>query len=307
MAGSGRRAAPRIGALVLGACVALSTLAQTAERSEDRAQKAARLVAAKPWIGSADEYLRLEPAVASQIENASDEVVRSLRGGGGWNPNHPKWEAMRNRVRADMRAAWDEVGRALLGGIEPARYQEHLVGLYLASFDDAGLDALLAFYGSPGGTGYLALLRELTAAAREAEAAVADVLAGGPARWQGQDPERTRARIRTLLVLEPMQAMANIAREPDDPRLAAGMSATLLTIVAVRGERIDALAEGLDPATRAAVDGLPRDPARAREREMLVAESERIYRAAGEWASALGAFLKRLAAQESVWKALAAD
>jgi hypothetical protein len=116
-----------------------------------------------------------------------------------------------------------------------------------------------------------------------------------------------KVRVQTLLVLEPMQAMANIAREPDDAQLAADMSATLLTIAAVGGEKIEALRAGLDDASRAAIDAFQNTPQRVKERELLVAESERIYRASREWTSALPAFLKKLEAQEAAWKKLAAD
>ena len=289
------------------AFLSLAAWAQPAATTGAKAEKAGALVAGKPWMGSADEYARLESAIDRRIDETSDEVVRSLRRDASWNPDHPKWAATRERVRGDMRAAWAEAGRALLGGIEPARYHQHLVALYIAAFGDSELDSLLAFYRSPAGERYARYLTDLAAATRGGELAAMDVVAGGPPRWNGQDPDRMKVRVQTLLVLEPMQAMANIAREPDDAQLAADMSATLLTIAAVGGEKIEALRAGLDDASRAAIDAFQNTPQRVKERELLVAESERIYRASREWTSALPAFLKKLEAQEAAWKKLAAD
>jgi hypothetical protein len=291
-------------ALALGS---FASWAQPAAPPDTRAQKAREIVAGKPWMGSTDEYARLEPAVAKQIDDSADEVVRSLRIDSAWNPTHPKWAATRERVRGDMRAAWSEAGRAALGGIEPARYQEHLVGLYLAAFDQAALDALLGFYRSADGIRFTKYLVELAAATRDGELAAMDLASGGPPRWQGQDPARMRFRVQTLLALEPMQGMANVARDTSDAPLASGMSATLLTIAAVSGEKIEAIRAGLDDASRPAIDAFERTPARITERAILVAESERIYRASREWSSALPAFLRKLEAQEAAWKKLAAD
>jgi len=292
------------GALALAAMV---SWAQPAAPADPRAAKAREIVAGKPWMGSTEEYARLEPSVIKQIDQSADEVTSSLRRDSAWNPNHPKWAATREQVRGDMRAAWSEAGRAALGGIEPARYQEHLVGLYLAAFDDAALDALVGFYRSPEGVRFARYLADLARSTRDGELAAMDLAAGGPPRWDGQDPARMRVRVQTLLALEPMQGMANIARDPGDATLASGMSATLLTIAAVSGEKIEALRAGVGEADRAAIDAFERSPARISERAVLVAESERIYRASREWSSALPAFLKKLEAQEAAWRKLAAD
>lgn len=295
---------------VLACSLALASFApwaQTAGSADARAEKAREIVAGKPWMGSTEEYARLEPAVTRQIDESADDVLRSLRNDSAWNPNHPKWAATREQVRGDMRAAWSEAGRAALGGIEPARYQEHLVGLYLAAFDERSLDALVVFYRSADGKRFTKYLADLAAATRDGELAAMDLAAGGPPRWQGQDPVRMKLRVQTLLALEPMQAMATVARSPDDAALAGAMSASLLTIAAVSGEKIEALRAGVDDATRDAIEAFERTPARTREREILVAECERIYRASREWGSALPAFLRKLEAQEAAWKKLAAD
>ena len=303
----GTRVLIRRGLAWILALVSIAASAQPVTHSANNADKASEIVAGKPWMGSTEEYARLQPAVVAQIDASADEVLRSLRNDSAWHPDHPKWAATRERVRADMRTAWAEAGRAVLGGVEPARYQEHLVTLYLAAFDAQELDALLEFYRSPHGARFTKHLGDLAAATRDGELAAMDLAAGGPPRWEGQDPARMRLRVQTLLLLEPMQGMANVARDAEDPPLASAMSATLLTIAAVSGERIETLRAELDDASRAAFDAFDRTPVRKKERALLVAESERIYRASREWSSALPAFLKKLEAQQAAWKKLAAD
>jgi hypothetical protein len=302
----GKALKPRVAGCLL-ALASIAAWAQTSPPPDGRIAKAQEIVAGKPWMGSTEEYATLEPAVAKQIDESADAVVQSLRKDSAWNPDHPKWAATREQVRDDMRSAWMEAGRAALGGIDPSRYQEHLAGLYLAALDDAALDALLGFYRSADGARFTKYLTDLARATRDGELAAMDLFAGGPPRWEGQDPARMRLRIETLLVLEPMRGMANVARDPADAELASGMSATLLTIAAVSGEKIEALRAGLDDTSRAAIEAFEKTPERIRERALLVAESERIFRASREWSSALPAFLKKLEAQEEAWKKLAGD
>jgi hypothetical protein len=193
--------------------------------------------------------LASRPAPIEKVleSGAFRETLRLGQGKPDWNPRHPAWQAVHDRVRADL----DTERPAIMSAIDADRPRveelEHEQLLKIAAaLAAADVRTILAYYDSGEGLRYQAFMQRIDSVA--AEGIASSVGAAAPpaglasaSKADSQKSQRYLEMIRMSDTFQAMNAMADMPEAKMDPSGSAALGIMAAAAVASHRPELEAL------------------------------------------------------------------